>query len=192
MTRPDPRTARPLPPLTHHTLHKYENIWLALAVVMTLLLFVGVLASMITGTFPKIADRGGVSAEASTHSMGISSTGRVDPTNLNNTPFATPGLVENADGSLDAWIVAGNFVFQPNVLRVPAGVPVTLHVTSSDVVHGFQVTGTNLNTEILPGHVATMKVTFRHPGEQHIICNEYCGRGHQDMITRFIVETPKE
>lgn len=178
----------PLAPLDHHTLEKYESIWLGVAVTMVALLFVGVLASMITGTMPLIASSGGQTG----HSMGISKAGRVDPTKLAATPFAKPGLVQNEDGSLDAWILAGNFTFQPGVLRVPAGKPVRIHVTASDVVHGFQVTGTNLNTEILPGHVASMTVTFRHPGEQHVICNEYCGTGHHNMITRFIVEPPKE
>ncbi|NTY01554.1 cytochrome C oxidase subunit II [Deinococcus sp. JMULE3] len=161
---------------------------------MTALLFVGVLASVVSGTYPSLK------ADAGHAHVGGIVRGRVDPKNLAATPFAKPGLVVDASGqpvmndqgTLDAYLVAGNFTFQPAVLRVPAGVPVTLHVTATDVAHGFQVTGTNINAEILPGHVASLTVTFRHPGEQHAICNEYCGVGHHNMITRFIVESPTQ
>lgn len=163
--------------LDHKTLEKYEGIWLGISVLMSLLLFAGVIASMINGTFPLLADKGG-------HAM-VTTTGRLDPAKLDATPFGTPGLT--ADGN-DLYIVAKAFTFNPPVVRVPAGKEITVHVTATDVIHGFQVTGTNINAEILPGHVATFKVTFRHPGEQHVICNEYCGAGHQDMITKFIIE----
>lgn len=178
--------------LDHHALERYETAWLGVAAVMTALLFVGVLASVVSGTSP-LLDAGSGHAHD-----GPIVRGRVDPKNLAATPFAKPGLVVDAagqpllndQGTLDAYLVAGNFTFQPAVLRVPAGVPVTLHVTATDVAHGFQVTGTNINAEILPGHVASLTVTFRHPGEQHAICNEYCGVGHHNMITRFVVDPP--
>ncbi|PTA68397.1 cytochrome C oxidase subunit II [Deinococcus arcticus] len=185
------RRAPQAPRLDHHALERYERIWLGVAVVMTVLLFVGVLSSLISGTYPRLSGQGGG------HSMAVTK-GRVDPANLAATPFARPGLVVdaagqpvvNAQGTLDAYIVAGNFTFQPAVLRLPAGRPVTLHVTATDVAHGFQITGTNVNVELLPGHVATLTVTFRRSGEQHVICNEYCGLGHHNMITRFLVEPP--
>lgn len=180
--------------LDHRALERYETAWLGVAVVMTALLFVGVLASVVSGTYPSLK------ADAGHAHVGGIVRGRVDPKNLAATPFAKPGLVVDAagqpvvndQGTLDAYLVAGNFTFQPAVLRVPAGVPVTLHVTATDVAHGFQVTGTTINAEILPGHVAALTVTFRHPGEQHAICNEYCGVGHHNMITRFIVESPTQ
>ncbi|THF86483.1 cytochrome C oxidase subunit II [Deinococcus sp. KSM4-11] len=175
----------PAPPssgLDHRTLEKYESIWAGLSLVLVVLLFVGVLASMISGTFPLLRGGGHGAAPAS---------GRIDPTKLGVTAFAHPGLVRT-DSGLELYIVARAFTFTPAVVRVPAGTPITLHVTSADVVHGFQVTGTTLNDEILPGHVSSFTVTFRQSGEQHVICNEYCGAGHQDMITRFIVEAPKK
>ncbi|GGR73304.1 cytochrome c oxidase subunit 2 [Deinococcus seoulensis] len=169
--------------LDHHTLERYETIWLGIALVMTVLLFTGVLGSMIGGTFPLLTAGVGGGHGA------VIREGRLDPARLSATPFGTPGLVQTPQG-LQAYIVARAFTFDPPVLRVPAGQKITLHVTATDVVHGFQVTGTNINAEILPGHVASFEVTFRHLGEQHVICNEYCGAGHQNMITRFIVEEP--
>jgi cytochrome c oxidase subunit 2 len=64
---------------------------------------------------------------------------------------------------------------------VPAGVPVTFRATSSDVVHGFLITDTNINSMLEPGYVSTFKTTFDKPGEHLMPCHEYCGTGHQNM-----------
>ncbi|MFC6592175.1 cytochrome c oxidase subunit II [Deinococcus lacus] len=172
--------SRQRPGLNHHTLELYENIWLGIAGLMAVFLFVAVLASLFSGTFPTIRDTGG-------HNMGAIQNGRVDPARLNETPFAKPGVYENPDGTVEAWVVARAFNFTPTRLEVPAGRPITMHVTSADVLHGFHVEGTNINTEVLPGHVATYTVTFRHPGETKTICNEYCGAGHHSMINKVVV-----
>lgn len=166
--------------LDHRTLETWETIWGGLSLVLVWLLFVGVIASMISGTFPQLSGGGHAAVGR----------GRIDPAQLEVTPFARPGLVRTAQG-LELYIVARSFTFTPAVVHVPADTPITVHVTSVDVVHGFQVTGTTINDEILPGHVASFTVTFRHPGAQDVICNEYCGAGHHTMMTRFIVD-PKE
>ena len=72
-------------------------------------------------------------------------------------------------------------------LLVPAGVPVTFRGTSTDVVHGFNVAGTNANTMLIPGFVATFTTTFRNPGEHLMPCHEYCGTGHEGMWARVRV-----
>ena len=171
-----------LAPLDHHTLEKYENIWLGLAVVMVFLLFTGVVASMISGTFPSLSNQ--------SHNM-INKSGRIDPSKLDQTPFAKPGIIKTDQG-LEAYIVAKAFTFDPPILRVPSGKEIIIHVTSTDVIHGFQVTGTNINVAIIPGHVASFKITFHKNSNQNVICNEYCGLGHQNMVTKFIIEDMKE
>ena len=42
------------------------------------------------------------------------------------------------------------FAFQPQCLLVPANRPVTLRFATPDVIHGILVTGTNVNTIIIP------------------------------------------
>jgi cytochrome c oxidase subunit 2 len=69
---------------------------------------------------------------------------------------------------------------------VPANTPVTFRLTSTDVVHGFQIVGTNGNTMILPGYVSQFTTSFE-PGEYLITCNEYCGLGHHMMAATLIV-----
>ena len=162
--------------LNHHTIEKYELGWLLVAVVLVVMLFAGVLGSMVSETVPGLFR---------------SSSSYIDPAKLNQTAFATPGLKTAPDGSLDAYIVARAFQFQPNVLRVPTGQPVTLHMVSADVVHGLMLGQGNVNVELIPGQVATFRAVFNHPGTYTSQCHEYCGIGHQTMSFKLIVEAAK-
>ena len=91
------------------------------------------------------------------------------------------------DGKVVARLVAQQYSFQPPCLLVPAGVPVTFRGTSSDVIHGFLVAGTNANVMLVPGFVATFTTTFTKPGEHAMPCHEYCGSGHEGMWARVQV-----
>lgn len=104
-------------------------------------------------------------------------------------PFDKPGTYENADGSWDAIVVAYAFGFLPREdLVVPVDVDVHFKVASSDVVHGFQIPGhTNVNLEVLPGHVSEVTQRFTKPGRYLILCHEYCGSGHHFMTTHIRV-----
>ncbi|HEX9728520.1 MAG TPA: cytochrome c oxidase subunit II [Gemmatimonadales bacterium] len=113
----------------------------------------------------------------------------IDPTTVwTDARFASRGVTTNADGSVTVTMLALTFAFQPNEFRVPAGRPVTFRMTSADVVHGFQIVGTNANTMIVPGYVSQFTTVFDTPGEYLIVCNEYCGLGHHAMSAKLIVE----
>lgn len=102
--------------------------------------------------------------------------------------FAERGVTANPDGSVTVTGLALMFAFQPNEIRVPAGRRVTFRLTSPDVIHGFQIVGTNGNTMIVPGYVSQFTAVFETPGEYLIVCNEYCGLGHHGMYATLIVE----
>jgi cytochrome c oxidase subunit 2 len=96
-------------------------------------------------------------------------------------PFGAPvdeRVRELAPGKYEAYILAQTWVFQPNEVRIPAGSEITFYLTSKDVQHGFNLEGTNINMQILPGQVSTLTATFNEPGERFFICHEYCGVGH--------------
>jgi cytochrome c oxidase subunit 2 len=97
------------------------------------------------------------------------------------------GTSVDANGKVVVRLVAQQYSFEPQCLLVPQGVPVTFRATSSDVVHGFVVGGTNANTMLIPGYVATFTTTFRNAGEQVMPCHEYCGTGHEGMWARVHV-----
>lgn len=154
---------------------RYERVWMWAATAM-LAVFVGALV---------------VSAVAGA-SHPPSHTEVIDPDTLTVAgEFAAPGVTRHADGSVTVAIRAEFYVFRPERITVPAGVPVTFRVTSPDVLHGFQIVGTNVNLTVAPGYVSQQTATFETPGEYLIVCNEYCGLGHHDMHATLVVEAPR-
>ncbi|HBZ83713.1 MULTISPECIES: cytochrome c oxidase subunit II [Brevibacillus] len=153
-------------------LHRYEKIWLMLGA-GGLALFIVLLC---------------VNAFA----MGMappSNMEMIDPEKVMETPpFDKPGLKQVGDKEYDAYMTAFAFGFSPTKMEVSAGSTINFHVTSPDVVHGFQIPETNINFMVLPGHISSATHTFDKPGEYLILCNEYCGAGHQVMATTIIVK----
>jgi cytochrome c oxidase subunit II len=91
------------------------------------------------------------------------------------------GSALEADGSVTVRIVAQQYSFTPQCVLVPAGTPITFRATSADVVHGFLVTDTNINSMVEPGYIATFRTTFAQPTDHLMPCHEFCGTGHQGM-----------
>src|SRR6516162_8192760 len=109
---------------------------------------------------------------------------RVDPKNLHlSGEFAEQnlGTVVAADGSVTTRIIATQFMFAPHCVAVPQGRPVTLRLASPDVIHGILITGTNVNTMVVPGFVAQVHAQFTRADELLMPCHEYCGLGHSEM-----------
>jgi cytochrome c oxidase subunit 2 len=117
----------------------------------------------------------------------------LDPTTLAENPeFGSPAVKVQPDGSVVVSVVAQMFAFAPDPIEVPANRRVTFRLTSGDVIHGFEIVGTNANAMVIPGYVSQFTVTFATPGEYLIVCNEYCGLLHHNMVGKLIVkkETP--
>ena len=109
--------------------------------------------------------------------------GRVDPrTVTEDGPFADPGLRELGDGTFEAYVVSQVWSFSPAELVVPVGAEVDIFVTSVDLQHGFKITDTNVNMQVVPGQVSRLSFTFDEVGEFPYICHEYCGSGHAAMF----------
>jgi cytochrome c oxidase subunit II len=97
------------------------------------------------------------------------------------------GTAIEPDGSATVRLIAQQYDFVPNCVRVPAGTPVKFRLTSADVVHGFLLPNTNVNTMVVPGFVAEVRTSFAQPGEYAMPCHEFCGLGHHAMWTRVSV-----
>lgn len=107
----------------------------------------------------------------------------VDPrTVLDSPPWSEPGVRQVAPGEYVAYVVAKTWVFEPNKIEIPVGSTVTIYVTSPDLQHGFKITDTNVNMQVVPGQVSKLEYTFEEVGEFPYICTEYCGRGHAAMF----------
>jgi cytochrome c oxidase subunit 2 len=84
-------------------------------------------------------------------------------------------------GNVTVHMLAEQYAFHPHCIVVPEGVPVTFRATSGDVVHGFQIIGTNVNSMLVPGYVSTFIMTLNGVGERTMPCHEFCGVGHAAM-----------
>jgi cytochrome c oxidase subunit II len=119
--------------------------------------------------------------------MGInppSNVERIDPKTLHlSGEFSEHnlGTTVGTDGSVTVRAVATQFMFLPRCIAVPANRRVTLRFSSPDVIHGLLITGTNVNTMVIPGYVAQVHTEFTRTGDLLMPCHEYCGLGHSEM-----------
>lgn len=153
-------------------MHRYEEIWLVFAAAII------IISMIITGY------------QAFAYDMAPPSSKEIlDPQEVDITkPFNEPGVFEVGDNKYEVVMTLQAFSFTPNDIEIPVGAEVTFIMTSKDVIHGMQVVDTNINTMVVPGHVQEITQTFNEPGEYLVLCNEYCGTGHQLMSTTITVK----
>lgn len=69
----------------------------------------------------------------------------------------------------------------PDQMHLQVGVPVTLHVTSYDVIHSFWVPSMRLKADMVPGIINTIRFTPTNVGSYPLLCTEFCGTLHGKM-----------
>ena len=102
-------------------------------------------------------------------------------------PFTRGELIQVAPGRYEAHVVSKMFSFKPDPLKVPRGSVVDFYLTSTDVVHGFYIDGTDVNLMAIPNAVNYAQARFDKPGKYQVICHEFCGMGHHDMVGAIVV-----
>jgi cytochrome c oxidase subunit 2 len=128
----------------------------------------------------------GMAAYAGVHqaTMPQSQVETIDPTTLHlNGEFieSNLGSAIEPDGSVTVRAIGQQYSFTPQCIVVPTDTPITFRATSPDVVHGFLIEGTNINTMLVPGYISVLPARFNKPGEHLMPCHEYCGVGHEGM-----------
>lgn len=160
----------------HKVAERHERIWVFIAMLLLSLLMIGTL-------FFVVLDYGVVVKTDGYHT---------DPAAVGTTaPFADAALVRTGPNAYSVHMLAHLWAWTPSPLHVPQGAAITFYVTSADVLHGFQVASTTINVTAVPGITGSVTYTFAHAGTYNIICNEYCGIGHQSMIGQIIVDPQK-
>jgi cytochrome c oxidase subunit II len=101
------------------------------------------------------------------------------------------GTALEPDGSMTVRLIGQQYNFIPECVRVPADTAIKFRLTSADVIHGFLLAGTNVNTMVVPGFVSEVRTRFETPGDYRMPCHEFCGVGHQGMWARVNV-VPRE
>jgi len=107
-------------------------------------------------------------------------------------PFKEGKLIKHADKRYELHVIARMWYFDLNggqtEIDIPAGSTVDIYLTSADVVHGMHINNTTVNLMAVPGTVNYARYTFEKPGVYHIVCNEFCGVGHQAMTAKIVVK----
>jgi cytochrome c oxidase subunit 2 len=86
-------------------------------------------------------------------------------------------------------VVASNWKFTPNTIEMHVGETTTLHITSSEGVHGLQSDDLSITqTAIVPGKFVDVTVTPKKAGTYKIHCSIPCGNGHGDMVLTIEVK----
>ena len=78
------------------------------------------------------------------------------------------------------------------VLHIPVGQPVTVAVTSADVIHSFWVPRLAGKRDAIPGRINVVTIRADEPGTYMGVCGEYCGEGHAKMVLTVIAHPPDE
>lgn len=97
------------------------------------------------------------------------------------------GVQVEENGDITVRMVAGRYSFFPKKISVPAETKLTFRWVSIDVLHGVHIPMTNMSTMIVPGFVAEIETSFPKPGDYPVLCNEYCGLGHDHMWSKIDV-----
>ena len=69
-----------------------------------------------------------------------------------------------------------------NILHIPAGRPVDVAITSTDVVHSFWVPRLAGKLDAIPGHVNTLRIEADAPGHYRGLTAEYNGTGYAGHV----------
>ena len=78
-----------------------------------------------------------------------------------------------------------------NVLTLPVGRPVLVHLTSRDVVHSFTLNEMRVKQDATPGLLVRTWFTPTRTGTWDIACSQLCGLGHYRMRGEYTVIAPE-
>ncbi|MBT3558685.1 MAG: cytochrome C oxidase subunit II [Rhodospirillales bacterium] len=86
----------------------------------------------------------------------------------------------------DVYMLARLWEWWP-ILELEEGKEYRLHLSSLDWMHGFSLQPTNINLQIHPNYEMVVTITPDKAGEYGVVCNEFCGIGHHQMLGKLIV-----
>ncbi len=79
-----------------------------------------------------------------------------------------------------------------NEMHVPIDTPISLVITSTDVIHSVFIPAFRLKKDAVPARYNKAWFTANKPGDYYLFCAEYCGTQHSAMLAKVVVETREE
>lgn len=91
-------------------------------------------------------------------------------------------------------VAAKRFKFTPSKITVDQGTRLEIELYSRDVMHGFRIVGTEIETKIPPRGQGRVKVIFHatEKGKYSFRCSHKCGAGHSSMRGVIVVESAEQ
>ncbi|MEK7736605.1 MAG: cupredoxin domain-containing protein [Pseudomonadota bacterium] len=100
---------------------------------------------------------------------------------------AALGVEEGAGKEQVVQVVARRFEYTPREIVVKQGRTVVLEFSSLDFVHGFNIPELKIRADLPPGKVTRVRFTPPRVGSFPLVCDNFCGAGHEDMHGRIVV-----
>src|SRR5580704_11485866 len=72
-------------------------------------------------------------------------------------------------------------------VAVPVNKPIKLVMSSQDVIHSFYIPNLRVKQDVVPGRFSVLWFKATKTGEYPILCAEYCGDLHSQMLAKLLV-----
>ncbi len=117
--------------------------------------------------------------------------------------FVGEALLPRTDGAVTVraegrqWAWRFSYADAPNrhtegILHIPAGRPVTVEVTTTDVIHSFWIPRLAGKIDAVPGHVNRLTIEAREPGRYAGVSAEFSGAGYTDHRFQVVAHAPED
>ncbi len=107
---------------------------------------------------------------------------------------ADPKLMDSSNpvGLDKSDAAAKDDIVTMNQFHVPVGRPVSIELSSKDVIHSFALPVMRIKQDAIPGYVMPVWFEAKKTGQFEIACAQLCGLGHYRMRGSFIIDTPED
>ena len=108
---------------------------------------------------------------------------------LETAPLQEPVTIEAPTSNVvEIDMIARQWDFNQATITVNEGDQVKLNIRSVDVTHGFAIFEFGVSERLTPGKTTTVEFTADKKGEYTFFCTVLCGKGHNGMRGKLIVE----
>jgi len=107
-------------------------------------------------------------------------------------PAAMPYVqLQTGEPEVKIDVTARTWSWELSSNQVPENKLVEFAVQTEDVTHGFGIYSPEgkllVQTQVMPGYTSRLRYTFKTPGVYKILCMEYCGAAHHNMMSEITV-----
>lgn len=96
---------------------------------------------------------------------------------------------ERGEEPIDVYVIATRYGYEPDLLRLEAGMPYRFRMMAVDADHGASF-NFRIGSRMIRARAKTLtelKLVFPRPGEFMVYCTVYCGEGHDMMMGQIVV-----